>query len=146
MIATYISGLIQTKAQRILYSHMSNVLKEYDLSLPEWTLIGLLYESKEGFRLNDIAIKLDVEPPFATNLVDQLEEKDWVTKKEESTDHRAKRIVITSKGKLLLPTIEGLVKERMKKLFKGVWYPEVATYINVLKAVIANDERLTKGV
>lgn len=145
MIATYISGLIQTKAQRILHFHMSNVLEEYDLSLPEWTLIGLLAKTKEGFRLSDIAIKLDVEPPFATNLVDQLEEKEWVIKKEEAVDHRAKRIIITSKGKLLLPTIEGLVKERMKKLFKGVWYPEVVTYMNVLKAVIANDQRLTKG-
>lgn len=145
VIATYKSGLLHTKAYRIIHTHTSAVLDEHNLSMPEWTLLGLLLEYKNGIRLSDIASNLDVEPPFATNLVDQLEKKGLVARLEDSKDHRAKRIVLTPKGKLLVPKVESLVKERMKKLFKGAWYPEIMTYINVLKAIIANDERLTKG-
>lgn len=145
MIATYTSGLLQTKAYRVIHAHLSQVLEEHELSMPEWTLIGLLLEYKKGIRLSDIASKLDVEPPFATNLVEQLVKKGIVLREEDGKDHRAKKIVLSPKGKLLLPKVESLAKERMKKLLKGVWYPEVATHLNVLKAIIANDERLTKG-
>lgn len=145
MIATYTSGLLQTKAYRVIHTHLSQVLEEHELSMPEWTLLGLLSEHKNGTRLSEIATYLDVEPPFATNLVEQLVKKGIVLREEDSKDHRAKRIVLAPKGKALLPKVESLAKERMKKLLKGVWYPEVATHMNVLKAIIANDERLTKG-
>ncbi len=145
MIATYTFGLLQTKAYRVIHSHLSQVLDEHDLSMPEWTLLGLLSEHKNGVRLSEIASGLDVEPPFATNLVEQLVKKGIVLRQEDSKDHRAKLIVLSQKGKTVFPKVEKLAQERMKKLLKGVWYPEVATHINVLKAIIANDERLTKG-
>ena len=73
-VPTYRAGLLQARAYRKLTVFLSAKLKEWDVSLPEWALLGLLYEAN-GMRLQEVADMLDVEPPFATRLASTLQKK-----------------------------------------------------------------------
>ncbi|MDQ3238974.1 MAG: MarR family transcriptional regulator [bacterium] len=134
MLSTYKTGLLQAKAYRILKNYLSRNLDEYNLTMPEWALLGSIYE-KESMKLTEIAKLLDVEAPYATNLAEQLQKKGLVIRAESSDDRRVKRISLTKKGALLVPVVERNIKNAMRTIYNSVTQDELGVYIKVLQAI-----------
>ncbi len=133
----YSTGLLQGKAYRALNISLTKVLFPHDLSIPEWKLLGQLYDHGE-LRLADLSDRLNVEPPLVTSLIDRLEKKEFVNRIAHLHDKRAKIITITSKGKSILPQIEPEVKKAMGILLLGVTRDELLSYIKVLQTIVNN--------
>lgn len=53
----------------------------------------------EGSRLTDLARRANITPQAMGELVDELEELGYVTRQPDPTDRRAKRIVLTKRGR-----------------------------------------------
>ena len=53
----------------------------------------------EGSRLTDLARRANITPQAMGELVDELEELDYVTRQPDPTDRRAKLIVLTDRGR-----------------------------------------------
>lgn len=130
-------GLLQGKAYRILAMHLNRKLSSYDLTIPEWKLLGQLYEHSE-MSLADLADRLSVEPPLVTSLIDRLEKKDLVTRTLHKTDKRVKVVRATEKGMKLIPDVEKAVKNAMKNLLNGVSKKDALAYIRVLETIVNN--------
>lgn len=133
--STYHAGLLQAKAYRTLKSFLSLRLAAYDLSMPEWALIGHLYSSKEGLRLADISVLLNVEAPFSTHLVKQLERKELVSRRPDPVDSRAKRVIVTDLGQAKIPQIEAHLRSEMKSWLSDISANDLMTYIKVLEVI-----------
>src|SRR5688572_5058374 len=101
----YSAGLLQGKAYRALNIHLNKTLFPYDLSVPEWKLIGQLFENGP-MKLAAIAERLNVEPPLITNLIDQLEKKELVERISDKKDRRAKIIHATKKAQKIIPRVD----------------------------------------
>lgn len=140
MYSPHHRALVHNKAYRFLRACVSAPLATYDISLPEWTLLGLLFD-QGAHRISDLAQKLDVEVPQVTATVKQLEKKGCVSVTRDPDDSRAKQIELTPKWMRQMPTIEKAVQGELDPLFSSLTAKEMAAYFKVL-TTIAN---LTSG-
>ncbi len=134
---TYKAAVLQTGAHKTLRNHVVRTLAGYDLTTPEWTILGYIFHN-ESVRFVDLAQHLDVEPPHVTTLIDILQKKKLVQRKDDPRDRRAKRIVLTKKAQDLVPEVEIELSSRMNLLLEGITPSEMAVYFKVLEAIIKN--------
>ncbi len=140
MYSPHRRALVHNKAYRFLRSTLAAPLATYDLSLPEWTLLGLLFD-EGNHRISELATKLNVEVPQVTATVKQLEKKGCVNVSRDPDDSRAKQIELTQKWARQMPSIEKAVQGKIDPLFSSLSPKEMAAYFKVL-TTIAN---LTQG-
>ncbi len=136
----YSTGLLQGKAYRVLQFHLTKALFPYDLSIPEWKLLGQLCDHGP-MKLIDLAEILDVKAPLVTRLSSQLEKKKLIRREYAPGDKRIKIIHLLLPGKRMLPMIEKGVKARMGKLLVGTSQADLHTYVRVLASIVNNSYR-----
>lgn len=131
----YQAGILQGKAYRVLQNHLSDVLSDFDISIPEWKLLGQLYDYGQ-LKAKSLAEILDVDPPLITALVNGLLQKKLVKKIADSKDKRVTYIAPTQKTISLIPQTEEAVRTMMKELLNGITSEELNTYIKVLTIIV----------
>lgn len=131
-------ALIEGRAYRILRAHISEALTDYNLSIPEWTLLGLLHDYKE-LRFSELAVFLGVEAPLVSNLVKQLDEKSLIETNAHPTDNRAKNLTLSLRATLLMPEIDAAIHQSLTDLMKGVSAADIAAHFRLLAKIIENE-------
>ncbi len=111
-ISTYQIGLIQAQAYRYLQVQFQAALAPFELTIPEWSLLGLLYDNKE-MNLTQITQALKTKASHPTVLVDQLEKRGLVSRSLHRKDKRTKIVSLTAKGKDLVPNVEMQARVRI---------------------------------
>ncbi|HSH31573.1 MAG TPA: MarR family transcriptional regulator [Candidatus Saccharimonadales bacterium] len=134
-VTTYEAGLLQARAYRALKNYFSASLEPYGLTMTQWALLGHLFSHPQGLRLSEISVVLSVEAPLATNLVTSLERKQLVRRHPDSSDNRAKLVVISPDGRKLVPQIEKELRAAMKLFLEGVSIEELSAYLQVLQTM-----------
>ena len=137
-ISSYRIGLLQTKAYRILNQETAKVLKKYDITPFDWALLGLLYDSKNGCRLSDLAEELGVEASFITERTQYLTDNRMVTITPFDEDKRVKYMTLTTKTRKLMPDIEQYVLATMRPLLAGASLKDVLGYKRLLERIVSN--------
>ncbi len=130
----YRAGILQGKAYRTLQNHLTMALEPFDLSIPEWKILGKLYD-EEKLKVVDIAAILEVDPPLITKLVHRLVQKKYVIKTKDSKDQRTVFLVLTKKGLGIIPTAEIEVRKALGYLLMGVSGEDMAAYKRVLENI-----------
>jgi len=136
MYTTYKTSLLQAKANRIMRAHMAKILSAYDLSLPEWTILGQVYEKDNGIRLAEISDILSVEAPLITTLTDQLVRKELVDRTDDPQDRRAKLISLSDTGRELVPKVEKEASEKLLTFLHDISSEDLAAYNRVLEKIV----------
>ena len=136
-LTAYGSGLLQGTAYSRLHAHLTRTLVQFDLSIPEWKLLGQLYDHRK-VKLSELAELLSYDPPMVTKLAKQLEKKGLVKRYHDEYDGRSKIITNTLKGEKLIEKIEPYVKKTMASILKGVSTKDLHTYIKVLTIIVDN--------
>jgi len=136
-LKAYSTGLLQGKAYARMQSALSKTLNHLDISVPEWKLLGQLYEHG-NMRLAELADYLSYDPPMVTKLAKALEKKGFVQRAADKTDERAKVITITKEGKQIVRKADPEVKKTMAKLLVGITSQELRSYIKVLSIIVDN--------
>lgn len=89
----------------------------------------------EGSRLTDLARGAGMTPQAMGELVDELEAMDYVVRRQDPTDRRAKLIVLTEKGRACVAagvsTIRGL-EERITEKLGARGHQQLRTLVNKL--------------
>jgi DNA-binding MarR family transcriptional regulator len=133
----YSTGLLQGKAYNRLHKYLTNILLPYNVSVPEWKLLGQLFEN-HLIKLNELADLLSYDPPMVTKLVKRLEKKDLVKREQDPKDERAKIISITREGSKLIEEVEPKVKMTMAMILNGISREDLNSYIKVLITIVNN--------
>lgn len=133
----YSTGLLQGTAYSRLHAHLTKALFPFGVSIPEWKLLGQVYENHE-VNLSALAQLLDYDPPMVTKLVKQLERKKLLKRELHKHDERIKVITITLLGTKLIREAEPTVKQTMNKILEGITREELLTYIKVLSHIVKN--------
>lgn len=138
-LTSYGTGLLQGKAYSRLNERLTASLIPFNVSIPEWKLLGQLHEHGK-MRLAELAEKLSYDPPMVTKLAKKLEKKGLTKRIADSKDERAKVISITQKGDQIVKNAEPEVRKAMKATLKGVTPDELRTYIKVLTLIVKNTD------
>lgn len=133
----YSTGLLQGKAYSRLHVALTQVLVPYNVSIPEWKLLGQLHDHGK-IRLAELAGYLSYDPPMVTKLAKLLEKKGLLQRLQDPHDERAKIVSITKDGSGLVKEIEPVAKKKLSQILNGVSREELLTYIKVLTIIVNN--------
>lgn len=136
-MSRYQSGILQGKAYRILQDSLNEVLTSYNLSIPEWKVLGLIFDN-ENTNTGEISTTLFVEPPLTTRILNSLQKNSFIKKKVHKEDKRITTLVITEKGKTTIKELENKVGDGLAKLLKGVTHEQLNTYKEVMEIIVKN--------
>ncbi len=135
---TYVTGTIQMRSYRLLRQHVVTVLNEYDLTPTHWSMLGIIFESRDGIRQTDVAKLLQVKPPLITMMTRELQDRGLIIAVVNQFDARAKLLTTTPTGKKYIKTVEANLSRMLKKLLDGLTEADLLTYHKVLTTIIAN--------
>ena len=93
-------GTLFQDVARLRVFCFNSMLKDLDLTATQaWVLSTLMEE--EGVIQGDLAQKLGIRAVTLGGLVDRLESKNWIERRPDDKDRRAKRIWLTPAGRKL---------------------------------------------
>ncbi len=139
ILHAYSTGLLQGTAYSRLHLRLTRALSAFSISIPQWKLLGQLYEHGD-MRLSHLALRLSYDSPMVTKLAKQLEKKALLNRKTDKQDERGKIVSITTKGKEFIIQAEPVVKKEMNTILQGVSKTELLIYLKVLDAIVRNTE------
>ena len=95
-------------------------LRKYDLSLNSFQIMTLLMRNPEGIEPSLIAEKLGILRQALAPLLNALEKRGFITRRERNDDHRSKRIVITPEGSAFVQEVEKEMSTLELKAFSSM--------------------------
>lgn len=140
---TYATGLLQTKAYRVLKQRSAEALKPYGLTSLDWALLGALHDLPEGLRLNQASEVLGVEASMVSIVIESLEQDKYLSVTRSHSDRRVKIIPLTEHGKKSIPIIEQHLRTHLRPLLAGASKLDVLAYLRVLRTIVEQDDALS---
>src|SRR5207244_550913 len=85
--------------ERVMQPHFAR----FGISGAQWGILRNLHREEQkgmpALRLTDLSERLMIRPPSVTGVVDRLERSGLAVRDGSPTDFRAKRVLLTSKGR-----------------------------------------------
>jgi DNA-binding MarR family transcriptional regulator len=110
----------------------NKAISEYGISSEQYLVLKLINEKK--LTPTNIADFLNKDKAAVTRFINSLEKKDLI-KKENFTDKRSYKIIITKKGKDILSKIDDIALEFRKKIEKNISQEELQCLFDVLEKI-----------
>ena len=138
---TYINGTIQSRSVRLLRQRVIAILSTYDLTPTYWSMLGIIFEARDGIRQTDIANALQVKPPLITMMTRELQSRDLIKVVPNQFDARAKLLTTTPAGKKYVKGVETALSKMLEGLLEGLTESDMLIYQKVLTTIIANGNK-----
>ncbi|SKB25557.1 MarR family winged helix-turn-helix transcriptional regulator [Malaciobacter marinus] len=132
-----IFGILIANIRNHLKNNLEKKLQEHDISAAQSIIIRRLCE-KDNLTQKELAKDTYFKQSSLTLLIDKLEQKGLVERKNKKNDRRAYLICITSKGKKLEQIIKDAGKELEEKALEGIDSHNKELLIQALKQVYSN--------
>jgi MarR family transcriptional regulator, transcriptional regulator for hemolysin len=111
-----------------------------------WVLAQVSREPPSGVLQTDLARVLDVGKVTVGGLIDRLEASGFVERRPDAVDRRAKRVVITAQGRVVLRDMVKLARRLNDETCEGMTAGDLAVLEQVLQRMKANIKaRLEEG-
>jgi DNA-binding MarR family transcriptional regulator len=88
----------------------------HGISILGFQVLSLL-EMHDALPMSHLAEELDVALPNATGIVNRMEERGFVVRRDDPTDRRVVRVEMTDAGRRMISEMEAGRRERMLRLF-----------------------------
>src|SRR3954452_9310803 len=85
-----------------------------DITLPQFRILGLIARAPE--RANHLARQAAISRPSLTGLLDGLEARGWVRRREVDGDRRGVTLEVTAAGRTALEAAHDCVQDRLAEL------------------------------
>lgn len=134
-LTTYQAVVLQSRAHRAIKTHLTEMLKDYGITMMQWSILGLVADAGEqGVRISDLAHALDTSLAFITTSVNVLEAKGFVNRVGHSQDNRAKLVHLSESFAPKIATIEAdLGVKQQDFLYSNIDTKDIAAYFRVLR-------------
>ena len=103
-------GLLIHDVARLLRVLYDRQMASIGLTRSQWWLLTYLF-FKDGINQSELAILMDMEKAPLSRLLDRMEKKGWVIRKNESKDRRTKNIYLSETIKPLISSMRDKAAE-----------------------------------
>jgi DNA-binding MarR family transcriptional regulator len=129
-----------SRMRRTLFDHE---MKPLGITRSQWWLLAQLSRAEghgngDGMLQTDLAKILDVGKVTIGGLIDRLESSGFVKRRPDHADRRAKRIIITAKGRQVLDQMVAVGRRLNLTILGGISEKDVSTAEKVLARMKAN--------
>jgi DNA-binding MarR family transcriptional regulator len=113
---------------------VDKALKPIGVTRSQWWVLANLsrHDNATGMMQTELAKVMDVGKVTLGGLIDRLEMGGYVERRPDSTDRRAKRVVLTAKGARLLAEIQSVATEVNARMLGGISGAELSCVEDVL--------------
>jgi DNA-binding MarR family transcriptional regulator len=136
-------ALIQLlRTAETLWNSSRVLFARWDLSPSQFNVLNLLYEQPEGMSQIELSRALLVHRSNVTGLVDRLEERELVVRRETPGDRRSYQVVLTPKGLRLMREIVPQYYKATEEVWGGFGDKRASELKAALTRICANAKRM----
>ncbi len=134
---SYQAAVIQSRAHRVIKETLAHALREYGVTMMQWSVIGLVSDAgTNGLRISDLAKTLDTSLAFVTTSINVLEAKGIVYREGHTQDNRAKLVRLSPSFVPKVAVIEvDLAKYQQAVLYSQIKPQDLLVYFKVLRQI-----------
>lgn len=131
--------ILEARAHRNLRQYLAAKLKDHNLTVMEWVLLGLVGDhSKSGVSVSDLARTLDVKTALTSVMVSKQVKAGLLSKIASSSDNRLRYVHLTEGGKIKITSIEQALEEGIRAWLKDVSDEAFDHYLEVVSVIAHN--------
>ena len=127
--------LVMALARRVRREHAES-LAAWDVTPSQARALRVLSSRDEGMRPSALADELRIAPRSATDVVDGLEERGWVSRAADPGDRRATVLSLTPDGRELVERIEGVRRLASERVLDVLTDAQRRTLHEILTVVV----------
>lgn len=120
-----------------LRRYFNQQTREFGLTSTQWQVLRCL-SLNDGMTQTEIAEALDMGKSPLGKKIDSLEESDWVTRRTDSHDRRAKRVYLTGKVDQYRERLTQITEELMATVTRGLDQEDVGKLLDSLIVMRGN--------
>lgn len=126
---------------KVLEYHMHDAFKEHGLDLTKEQMIVLKrLHDQDGMSQNELAFLTLRDKSSLTRLLNKMEKKDYIIRKQCKVDKRINRVYLTKLGKTIFKTSKPIINKMIHKMEQNISQIEKKQIIEILKKVQSNFE------
>jgi MarR family transcriptional regulator, transcriptional regulator for hemolysin len=134
-------GFLVHDVARQMTAVMDKRLSKHGLTRAHWRAVLYIWRTP-GISQTELSEILDLSRMGVTGLLDRMEIKGLVSRKDDPSDRRVKRIYLTEATQELVPSITALGREMVDEFFTGINAKDQKTLLNLLVQVKHNGNEL----
>ncbi len=118
----------------LVYDHF---MQPYGLTRAQWRVLGTLLR-KDGLTQRELCDRIDIGAVTLSGLIDRLEARDWVERREDPKDRRVKRVWRTDQVKEIRNNMQRRTNELNEMALKGLSQKQIEELVSMLEVVKGN--------
>lgn len=122
---------------RKIYQYIGKQIINFDIT-PEQLIVLKELAKEEGISQKELSIRLDKDQNTVKAMIDKLEVKSFIKRKENKLDKRAFSLYLTEKAKKELPIIENHENQVLDTIVKELNPNDAEIIKNTLKKIRSN--------
>ena len=134
-------GFLVHDVARQLTAVLDKRLSNYGLTRSHWRAVIYIWRTP-GISQTELSEILDLSRMGVTGLIDRMESKGLVSRRDDAKDRRVKRIYLTESTTALVPLITKLGRECIDEFLAGIDETDREVLVNLLLKVKSNGTRL----
>lgn len=134
-------GLQTSQMNRRMLRFLNHSLEWYEISLEQWVVLSKLAE-QENINQKMLSVKAEKDPASLLRILDILERKGLIERRQNTGDRRSTSLYITTKGKDLKNELAPYIENRFKEITNGISEQEIEIYMKVLGNIDTNLKNL----
>lgn len=130
-------GFLLARTSNEVSTHFNSLIKEHGIDIPhsQYVILEILYD-EDGISQQELSIKTSKDEAAIKRTLDILEKKGVV--KRVPTNTRKNSIVLTEKGRELMPKMRGCVREAKNAALSGITDDEYNKFVDILERICEN--------
>ncbi len=138
-------GLQTNQMNKKMLRFLNRSLEWYELTLEQWVVLSTLAE-QDNINQKTLSVKIGKDPTSLLRILDIMEKKGFLERRQFPGDRRASSLFITDEGKRLKNEVAPFIEDRFQEITAGIPENEIEIYERVVKEIDHNlDGLLEKG-
>ncbi len=126
----------------VIWNASRSFFQKWNLSPSQFNVLNLLHSHPHGLSQTELGRQLITHRSNVTGLVDRLEKRGLVHRKEATADRRAYRVVLTQSGVGLLKEILPYYYQKADQVWDGVSAKRISDLLIALDHVARNAAKI----
>ena len=127
-------GFLIHDVARLMRNLFDKRMSELGLTRSQWWVLNYLYFN-EGIKQSDFSKLLDLEKAPLSRLLDRMEKKGWIVRKNDKIDKRIKTVFLSEKIKPIIVNMRDRAQLTMQEALSNLSYIEDQNLRHYLKRI-----------
>ncbi|MBU1339685.1 MAG: MarR family transcriptional regulator [Acidobacteria bacterium] len=124
------------RISQLIYQDSRKMANQFGITAPQSYVLKTLYQSEESLSSVNLSHQLGVTPSNITGIIDRLEEKGLLKRKQKENDRRTMLIELSVTGKEMSSTLPDVVELKLINGLKDLKSTEIFGIYSALQKII----------